>query len=253
MEGDSSGTRGGPAGGASGRTVLVVDDERKLVDVLRAYLERDGFRVVSAADGREALARFRQVRPDLVVLDLMLPEIDGLEVCRRLRAESRVPIIMLTARAEEADELVGLELGADDYVTKPFSPRALLARIRAVLRRGGRAGPGDADDPDEAPLLVGPLRVDPSRHEATWTGAPLSLTATEFRLLEVLARRPGRVFARAELLERLQGVAFAAYERTVDAHVKNLRKKLAGAGGEAAAAAVATVPGVGYKLEAPRG
>ena len=228
------------------RTILVVDDEPKLVKVVRDYLEHDGYRVVSAGDGREALARYREARPDLVVLDLMLPELDGLEVCRRLRRDSNVPIIMLTARAEEVDELVGLELGADDYVTKPFSPRALLARVRSVLRR---ANP--TDDGEEA-FSMGALRVDQARHEATWEEAPLSLTPTEFRLLSALARRPGRVFDRLMLLERIQGEAYAGYERTVDAHVKNLRKKLARVGGDPAASSIATVPGVGYKMEYPR-
>ncbi|MBA3472915.1 MAG: response regulator transcription factor [Rubrobacter sp.] len=227
--------------------MLVVDDEPKLVAVVRAYMESDGFRVVAAGDGKEALERFRQARPDLVVLDLMMPEMDGLEVCRHLRRESDVPIIMLTARAEEVDELLGLELGADDYVAKPFSPRALLARVRAVLRRAS----SEAAD-EEASVVLGPLRLDQSRHEATWDGEPLPLTPTEFRLLVVLARRPKRVFDRLELLERIQGEAYAGFERTVDAHVKNLRKKLAGAGGEAAAASIATVPGVGYKMENPR-
>ena len=176
------------------RTILVVDDEPKLVKVVRDYLEYDGYHVVSAGDGREALERFHEARPDLVVLDLMLPELDGLEVCRRLRRDSGVPIIMLTARAEEVDELVGLGLGADDYVTKPFSPRALLARIRSVLRR---ATP--TDDGEES-LSLGPLLVDQSRHEATWKGVPLALTPTEFRLLAALARRPGRVFERIALL-----------------------------------------------------
>ena len=230
----------------SKRTILVVDDEPKLVKVVREYLEHDGYRVVSAGDGREALERFHEARPDLVVLDLMLPELDGLEVCRRLRRDSGVPIIMLTARAEEVDELVGLELGADDYVTKPFSPRALLARIHSVLRR---ATP--TDDGEES-LSLGPLRVDQSRHEATWEGAPLALTPTEFRLLVALARRPGRVFERLALLERIQGEAYAGYERTVDVHVKNLRKKLAATGGETAASSIVTVPGVGYRMEEPR-
>ncbi len=230
------------------RTILVVDDEPKLVKVVRDYLERDGYRVVGAGDGREALERFHKDRPDLVVLDLMLPEMDGIEVCRRLRQDSDVPIIMLTARAEEVDELLGLELGADDYVTKPFSPRALLARIHSVLRRS------HAQEGDEARLSVGPLRIDPGRHEAAWESTPLALTPTEFRLLLALARRPGRVFDRLELLERVQGESsYAGYERTVDAHVKNLRKKLAGVGGgDAASAVVVTVPGIGYKLEAPR-
>jgi DNA-binding response OmpR family regulator len=231
----------------SKRTILVVDDEPKLVEVVREYLEHDGYRVVSAQDGREALKRFPWARPDLVVLDLMLPEIDGLEVCRRLRRESDVPIIMLTARDEEADELVGLEAGADDYVAKPFSPRTLLARIRAVLRRTSADAPNDGTT-----LTLGPLRIDGDRHEAAWGGAPLPLTPTEFRLLAALARRPGRVFRRLELLENLQGEAYVGYERTIDAHVKNLRKKLAAAGGETAARSVVTVPGVGYKMvEAP--
>ncbi len=229
----------------SRRTILVVDDEPKLVEIVRRYLEHDGYRVVIAGDGREALERFERTRPDLVVLDLMLPEIDGLEVCRRLRQTSDVPIIMLTARAEEVDEQIGLELGADDYVAKPFSPRTLLARVRSVLRRSATAEGG------EAALSLGPLRVDESRHEATWDGEPLALTPTEFRLLIALARRPRRVFDRLELLERIQGEAFAGYERTVDAHVKNLRKKLAGVNG-AAASTIVTVPGVGYKLEPPR-
>lgn len=228
----------------SKRTILVVDDEPKLVQTVREYLEHDGYRVVEAADGRQALASFYQVRPDLVVLDLMLPEIDGLEVCRRIRRDSEAPIIMLTARAEEVDELVGLEVGADDYVTKPFSPRTLLARIRTVLRRT-RA---EATE-DETPLVLGPLRVDASRHEALWGEEPLALTPTEFHLLSAFARRPGRVFARLDLLQYLQDEAYAGYERTVDAHVKNLRRKLSASGGEAAARSVVTVPGVGYKLE----
>lgn len=223
-----------------------MDDEPKLVRVVREYLEHDGYQVVSAGDGREAMERFHRERPDLIVLDLMLPELDGIEVCRRIRQDSAVPIIMLTARAEEVDELIGLELGADDYVTKPFSPRTLLARIRSVLRR---AVPTEES---EAPLTLGPLRIDPSRHEAAWEGTPLTLTPTEFRLLSALARRPGRVFERLELLERTQGAAYAGYERTVDAHIKNLRKKLAAAGGEEAGSSVATVPGVGYKLEVRR-
>ena len=227
-------------------TILVVDDEPKLVDVVRAYLQSDGYSVVTAGDGREALDQFRRARPDLLILDLMLPELDGLEVCRRIRQESNVPIIMLTARVEEVDELLGLRLGADDYVTKPFSPRAILARVQAVLRRADAAALG------EAPLVVGALRVDRERHEAAWDEALLGVTPSEFRLLAALAARPGRVFERLELLEHMQGAAYAGYERTIDAHVKNLRKKLAAAGGEVAAASIVTVPGVGYKLEAPR-
>ena len=230
----------------SKQTILVVDDEPKLVAVLRAYLEGDGYQVVTAGDGREALDQFRRARPDLLILDIMMPELDGLEVCRRIRQESNVPIIMLTARVEEVDELLGLRLGADDYVTKPFSPRAILARVQAVLRRTGTGGQ------DDVPLVVGPLRVDPQRHEAAWEQVPLDVTPSEFRLLAALAARPGRAFERLELLERMQGDAYAGYERTIDAHVKNLRKKLAAAGGDAASASIVTVPGVGYKLEAPR-
>jgi len=226
--------------------ILLVDDEPKLVAVVRDYLEHDGYGVITAQDGPEALERFRTCRPDMVVLDLMLPRVDGLEVCRRLRRESNVPIIMLTARAEERDEQVGLELGADDYVTKPFSPRTLLARIHALFRRVAKA-----DDADEAPLIAGPLRVDLARHGALWAEKILMLTPTEFHLLAVLARRPGRVFERGELLDQIQGVTSSAYERTVDAHIKNLRKKLAMAGGGEASAIVATVPGVGYTLKAP--
>jgi DNA-binding response OmpR family regulator len=232
----------------SKRTILVVEDEPKLLGVVRDYLERDGYRVLTAADGREALDRFRSSRPDLIVLDLMLPEMDGMEVCRRIRRDSDVPIIMLTARAEEVDELLGLELGADDYVTKPFSPRMLLARVRTVLRRA-RANDGGSD---QGALVLGPLRLDEARHEAAWDGELLALTPTQFRLLLALARHPRRVFDRLELLERVQGEAYAGYERTVDAHVKNLRKKLGAAGGEAAASAIVTVPGVGYKLERER-
>jgi two-component system alkaline phosphatase synthesis response regulator PhoP len=231
----------------SNETILVVDDERKLADVVRAYLERDGYRVVVAGDGREALVQFRQARPDLIILDLMLPEIDGLEVCRRIRQESNIPIIMLTARAEEVDELLGLELGADDYITKPFSPRAILARVRAVLRR---VSPTLEDS--EQRLVVGSLRIDLAGYQAAWDERVLELTPSEFRLLAVLARRPGRVFSRLELLEQVQGDAYAGYERTVDAHVKNLRKKLMAAGGEAAATSIVAVPSIGYKLEAPR-
>lgn len=227
----------------SRHTILVVDDEPKLVGTVRDYLEHDGYRVETAADGREALTSFYRVRPDLVVLDLMLPELDGYEVCRRIRRDSDVPIVMLTARAEEVDELVGLEVGADDYVTKPFSPRTLLARIRTVLRRFTPTEDG------EETLSRGALWMAPSRHEALWNGEPLALTPTEFRLLVAFARRPGRVFSRLDLLEQLQDEAYAGYERTVDAHVKNLRRKLTAVGGEEAARIVITVPGVGYKME----
>jgi len=204
-----------------GRTVLLVEDEAAIVDVVRRYLERDGYRVVVASDGQRAVDEFRRLRPDLVLLDLMLPGLDGWEVCRRIRQEGSTPVIMLTARDHEADKLVGLELGADDYITKPFSPREVVARVRAVLRRarGAEAVSGEV-------VRVLDLEIDPSRVEAFRGGAPLHLTPTEFRLLLTLARSPGRVFTRLQLLDQVQGYAFEGYERTIDAHIKNLRQKL---------------------------
>jgi DNA-binding response OmpR family regulator len=225
----------------SGETILVVDDELKIVRTVRAYLEAAGFRVVAAGDGRQALASFRHDRPALVILDLGLPGVDGLDVARSIRKESDLPIIMLTARVDETDKLVGLELGADDYVTKPFSPRELVARVRAVLRRTG----GDREAP-LPPVVVGEVSVDLERRRVTVAGRPVELTATEFDLLLVLARNPGRVFTRLELLDRVQGYAFEGYERTVDAHVKNLRQKI-----EPDAKRpryLLTVYGVGYKF-----
>jgi len=220
--------------------VLVVDDDAKTVASVRLYLEHAGFEVVTAADGTSALARARAMpAPDLIVLDLMLPGIDGLEVCRRLREDSDVPIIMLTARSTEGDRLEGLELGADDYVVKPFSPRELAARVRAVLRRT----PGSSDGP---PVKVGALVIDPARHEATLRGAPLDLTPREFRLLEVLARAPGRAFTRAELVERAFGIDSSALDRTIDAHVVNLRRKVES--DPAKPALIETVYGVGYRM-----
>jgi len=222
--------------------VLVVDDEARIVELIRAYLERDGYQVVAAYDGREALEIARRERPGLVILDLMLPEVDGLEVCRTLRRESGVPIIMLTARDEEADKLVGLELGADDYITKPFSPREVVARVKTVLRRTA-----SLPAPDDR-VRVGQLVIDPQRHEASCHGNPVTLTPTEFKLLEVLARSPGRVYTRLQLLEMVQGEAYEGYERTVDAHVKNLRDKLS-AHSQSPGCGIVTVYGVGYKLE----
>ncbi len=204
-----------------GRTVLLVEDEAAIVDVVRRYLERDGYRVIVASDGQRAVDEFQRLRPDLVLLDLMLPGLDGWEVCRRIRQDGSTPVIMLTARDEEADKLIGLELGADDYVTKPFSPREVVARVRAVLRRarGTEAVPGDL-------VRVHDLEVDPARVEAFRAGRPLALTPTEFKLLFTLARHPGRVFTRLQLLDQVQGYAFEGYERTIDAHIKNLRQKL---------------------------
>lgn len=221
--------------------ILVVDDEPKIVELVRLYLEREGYRVSAAGDGRAALSAFRQEKPNLVVLDLMLPELDGREVCRALRKESAVPIIMLTARAEEADKLIGLELGADDYLTKPFSPRELVARVRAVLRRA--ASP---PAPEEA-LAVGDLHLDLARHEARCADRPLELTATEFKLLAALAQNPGRVLSRQRLLDLARGEDYEGLERTIDSHIKNLRLKLAPPGKPGCR--IATVRGVGYRLE----
>ena len=202
------------------KKILVVDDELKIVRLVRAYLEGAGFLVVVAYDGQEALAVFRHERPDLVILDLMLPGMDGLDVCRAMRRRSDVPIIMLTARIEEADRLIGLELGADDYVVKPFSPREVVARVRAVLRRTE----GLLRQPEV--ITTGDVTLDLPRRQARVGSRLLDLTAMEFDLLAALVRRPGQVFSRVQLLDLVQGEAFEGYERTIDAHVKNLRRKL---------------------------
>ena len=201
--------------------ILVVDDEVKIVRTVRAYLEKAGFAVATATDGQTALAAFRHEQPGLVILDLGLPGLDGLDVTRAIRRESGVPIIMLTARVEESDKLVGLELGADDYVVKPFSPRELVARVRAVLRRveGQR-------EATPIPIVAGDLTIDPNRRSAKLGERWLDLTTTEFDLLWVLAESPGRVFTRLELLDRVQGYAYEGYERTIDVHIKNLRRKI---------------------------
>jgi two-component system alkaline phosphatase synthesis response regulator PhoP len=220
--------------------ILVVDDEPKIVKQARDYLERNRYRVLTAADGTTALAVARHERPDLIVLDLNLPEMDGLDVCRALRRESDVPIIMLTARVEETDRLIGLELGADDYITKPFSPRELVARVRAVLRRvrGGVHQPGI--------IRAGDLELDLHGHRVARGGEPVPLTRTEFNLLAILAQHPGQTFTRAQLLDRLHGVAYEGFDRSVDAHVKNLRQKLELNPSEPRY--VLTVYGVGYKF-----
>ena len=203
----------------AGKRVLVVDDDEKTVELVKLYLNRDGYRVLTAYDGIEALRLAREGHPDLIVLDLMLPGIDGLEVCRTLRAESDVPIIMLTARTTDQDKLTGLELGADDYVTKPFSPRELAARVRAVLRRL----PGERG-PDE--IRSGEITVNFIKHEASIDDKPLGLTEVEFKLLGVLAKEPGRVFSRAELINKALGYDFEGFDRTIDVHILNLRRKL---------------------------
>ena len=228
----------------SGETILVVDDETKIVKTVKAYLESAGFRVATAEDGQMALTVFRHERPALVILDLGLPAIDGLDVARVLRRESDVPLIMLTARVDEADKLIGLELGADDYVTKPFSPRELVARVRAVLRRVG--GEREQAMP---PITAGEVEIDLERRQVTVAGRPVELTPTEFDLLVVLARNPGRVFTRLELLDRVQGYAFEGYERTVDAHVKNLRQKIETDPKQPRY--LLTVYGVGYRFAEP--
>jgi DNA-binding response OmpR family regulator len=222
------------------QTVLVVDDEPQIVRLVQAYLEEAGFRVVTASDGQEALYVARHEKPDLVVLDILMPQMDGLEFTRRIRSERNVPIIMLTARADETDRIVGLEMGADDYVTKPFSPREIVARVRAVLRR--------AQAQPELPqvLHAGSLVLDRTTHAVSVSGRHVDLTPTEFGILEVLMTTPGRVFSRAELLETVQGVAFEAYERTVDVHIKNQRRKIEP--DPAHPRYVLTVRGVGYRL-----
>ncbi len=202
------------------KTVLLVDDELKITRLLRDYLQQAGFRVVTATDGPTALAEARSERPDMIVLDLGLPGIDGLDVTRTLRKTSDVPIIILTARAEESDRIVGLELGADDYLVKPFSPRELVARVRAVLRRV------DASVSNPSLVRTGDLEIDTNKRTVTVAGRPIELTPTEFELLLHLARSPGRVYTRSQLLDALHGVAFESYERAIDAHVKNLRRKI---------------------------
>src|SRR5436190_22487070 len=225
-------------------TILVVDDEPRIVQLVRDYLEHGGFTVLTAADGPTALRAARTGRPDLVVLDLGLPGLDGLDVTRALRREGDVPIIMLTARTEESDKLVGLELGADDYLTKPFSPKELVARVRAVLRRvEGMRQPADV-------IRVGDdVELDVARMEARFGGRQVDLTRTEFQLLATMARQPGRVFTRAQLLEAVRGVAVESYERAIDAHVKNIRRKIEP--DPRSPPHLVTVFGVGYRFSEP--
>jgi DNA-binding response OmpR family regulator len=202
------------------KKVLVVDDEHKIVQLARDYLQHAGFQVSAAYDGKTALAMVRSEKPDLVVLDLGLPQLDGLDVTRALRKESNVPIIMLTARSDESDKLVGLEMGADDYITKPFSPKELVARVRTVLRRVANAASG------AEVIRASDLTLDVPRMSTTVAGQGIELTPTEFQLLAVLAAQPGRVFTRAQLLEAIHGIAFDSYERAIDAHIKNIRRKI---------------------------
>jgi two-component system alkaline phosphatase synthesis response regulator PhoP len=204
------------------KTILIVDDEPKIVQLTRDYLEHAGFAVLGAGEGHAALATARSAKPDLVILDLGLPGMDGLDVARTLRKDSNVPIIMLTARGEETDKLVGLELGADDYVTKPFSPKELVARVRAVLRRLEATVANAASDT----IRVADIVLDVPRMQVTVGGRPVDVTPTEFELLATLARQPGRIFTRAQLLDAIHGVAFESYERAIDAHIKNIRRKI---------------------------
>jgi two-component system alkaline phosphatase synthesis response regulator PhoP len=221
-------------------SILIVDDEPKIVTLARDYLERAGFNVAAASDGAAAVAAFHSSSPDLIVLDLGLPGRDGLDVTRLVRQESSVPIIILTARGEESDKLVGLELGADDYIVKPFSPKELVARVRAVLRRAAAAA-----DPADV-LHAGDLTLDVPRMRLTVAGRPVELTATEFQLLTALARQPGRIFTRAQLLDAVHGIAFESYERAIDTHVKNLRRKIEP--DPRRPRYLQTVYGVGYRL-----
>ncbi len=220
--------------------ILVVDDELDIVKVVRAYLEQSGFRVMTASDGQQALVTFRHEQPDLIVLDLNLPKLNGLDVCRAIRRESNVPIIMLTARVEETDRLIGLEIGADDYIVKPFSPREVVARVRTVLRRS-------------APLVqqpsliaVGDLTINPLKHEVQLQDRAIDLTPSEFNLLLTMASQPGRAFSRMDLLDAAQGEAYEGYERSIDVHIKNLRQKLGNEPRDPTY--ILTVYGVGYKF-----
>jgi two-component system, OmpR family, alkaline phosphatase synthesis response regulator PhoP len=227
------------------KTVLVVDDEQPIAEIARDYLQHAGFSVITAGDGAAALDTARAQRPDLIVLDLALPRVDGLDVAKALRRESAVPIIMLTARVEEADRLRGLELGADDYITKPFSPRELVARVKAVLRRvDGVAASSDR-------IQLADLILDVPRLKVSRRGKAIDLTATEFELLATLARQPGRVFTRAQLLDAVRGVEVESFERAIDAHVKNLRRKLEP--DPRKPRYILTVYGIGYKCAESRG
>jgi len=223
------------------RRILIVDDDRKAVEMVRLYLERDGYKVLPAYDGPTALQLARSADPDLIILDLMLPGLSGLDICRLLRQESEVPIIILTARSAEDDKLLGLDLGADDYVTKPFSPRELLARVRTVLRRVGEK----VDEPSED-VTFNSLTVSFRRHQALVDGRPVALTPSEFRLLATLVREPNRAFTRLQLLEKAFGDDFEGLERNVDVHVVSIRRKL----GFGQDGPIKAVYGIGYRFEA---
>jgi two-component system OmpR family response regulator len=222
------------------KKILVVDDEQKIVEILRAYLEKEGYSILTAYDGREALDSARRDVPDLIILDLMLPEITGWDVCRELRKESNVPVIMLTARDDTTDKIIGLELGADDYVTKPFDPKEIVSRVRAVLRRS------ESTPVSKSVYRVGDISIDIEKHSVHHGEKNIELTSIEFEIYKALAENPGRVYSRAQLLDRIQGDTYEGYERTIDTHIKNLRRKLDIPADHPGY--IVTVYGVGYKL-----
>ena len=221
-------------------SVLLVDDDPKIAKLLRSYFEKDDFSVITAHDGVAALQLFRDQKPDILVLDLMLPGMNGLDVCRQIRRDNDTPILMLTARDEEPDRLIGLELGADDYVSKPFSPREVVARAKAILRRSRK--PADKSSSFQAGKFI----IDSAGYRVSADGVPLDLTPTEFKILELLAAHAGQVFTRLQMVEQVQGIAFEGYERTIDAHVKNLRRKIGDNPKDPRL--IQTVYGVGYKF-----
>jgi two-component system, OmpR family, alkaline phosphatase synthesis response regulator PhoP len=224
------------------KKILVVDDEKKIAGIVKAYLEREGYRVITAYDGKTAVELARREMPDLLVLDLMLPQLSGWDVCRELRRDTAIPIIMLSARDEVSDKIVGLELGADDYISKPFDPKEMVSRVRAVLRRSEDTGQTTTF------IKVGLLEIDVEKRQVWRQGKTITLTPTEFNLLITLAGNPGRVYSRQQLLDHLQGDTYEGYERTIDSHIKNLRKKLEANPDNPVY--IITVHGVGYKLEA---
>ena len=223
------------------KRVLIVDDEAHIRELARMYLEQEGFQVEEAADGEEALTRWQRDAPDLIILDLMLPKMDGWQVCRTIRASSDVPIIMLTARSDDVDKIVGLEMGADDYITKPFNPRELAARVKAVLRRVQASS--ESVEPKEAPLVLGDVHIDPAAREVRIKGHSVELRAKEFDLLWTLARHAGQVLSREQLLSQVWGYDFYGETRTVDVHIAHLRRHLKGS-----RVSIETVWGIGYKL-----
>ncbi len=218
------------------KKILVIEDDSDIIEICSDYLKAAGYSVITAVDGLKGLASARREKPDLIVLDLMLPEMDGLDVCRTLSRESDVPIIMLTARVEESDKLIGLEIGADDYITKPFSPRELVARVRVVLRR-------KSGDSTNEVLRVGDLTLDRSHYEVQMPSKSVQLTATEFEILATLMSQPGRIFSRNQLTEAIHGISFESYERAINSHINNLRRKLE------PDEYIITIHGVGYKFE----